>query len=86
MYVDHQFAHTITGVVKDSNGNITAYELDTGETIMKEHAVMMAKQGTIKGVTVSVSKLGEEFLKSLPDGDKNNNLDELPVIPGDEIK
>lgn len=86
MYIDHEFAHTITGVVKDSNGEITAYKLETGEIIMKEHAVMMAKQGTIKGVTVSVSKLGEEFLKSLPDSDKNNNLEELPVVDDSEIR
>lgn len=84
MYVDPTRGHIIESVVKDEKGEITAYKLESGETIMKEQAIIMAKQGTIKGVSVAVSKKGEEFLRSLPDNDPNNNLTNLPV--SDDIK
>jgi len=77
--------HMISRVVKDSQGEITAYELENGEIVSKEQGVLLAKQGNISGVSVSNSKRGEEFLKSLPDGDKSNNLDSLPIIDDNEI-
>ena len=40
----------------------------------------MAKDGEIKGVGVSVSKTGEEYVRSLPDDNESNNLSSLPVI------
>ncbi|MCB2289549.1 DUF3892 domain-containing protein [Clostridium sp. CS001] len=55
------------------------------DIVSKEQAVTLAKQGSIGGVSISTSKKGEEFLRSLPDGDKRNNLDNLPVIDDDEI-
>lgn len=78
-------AHMISRVVKDSSGEITAYEFENGEIVSKEQAVILAKQGNIGGVSTSTSKKGEEFLRSLPDGDKTNNLDSLPVIDDNEI-
>jgi hypothetical protein len=78
-------SHMITRVVKDNQGEITAYEFENGDIVSKEQAVMLAKQGSIVGVSISTSKKGEEFLRSLPDGDKRNNLDNLPVIDDNEI-
>jgi hypothetical protein len=78
-------AHMITAVVKDNQGEITAYEFENGDIVSKEQAVMLAKQGSIGGVSISTSRKGEEFLRSLPDGDKRNNLDNLPVIDDNEI-
>jgi hypothetical protein len=78
-------AHMITRVVKDNQGEITAYEFENGDIVSKEQAVMLAKQGSIGGVSISTSRKGEEFLRSLPDGDKRNNLDNLPVIDDNEI-
>ena len=75
----------ISRVAKDNQGEITAYEFENGEIVSKEQAVMLAKQGNIGGVSITTSKKGEEFLKSLPDGDKANNLDSLPVIDDNEI-
>ncbi len=72
--------HHIVGTVKGDKGEITAYKLDNGELLMKEQAVAIAKRGEINGVTVATSKSGEEFLRSLPDEDKSNNLDNLPVV------
>ena len=78
-------AHMISRVVKDSQGEITAYEFENGDIVSKEQAVMLAKQGNIGGVSVSTSRKGEEYLRSLPDGDKSNNLDSLPVIDDDDV-
>lgn len=78
-------AHMISRVVKDNSGEITAYEFENGEIVSKEQAVLLAKQGNIGGVSISKSKLGEEFLRSLPDGDKTNNLDSLPIIDDNDI-
>ena len=78
-------AHMISRVVKDNGGEITAYEFENGDIVSKSQAVILAKQGSIGGVSISTSKKGEEFLKSLPDGDKSNNLDSLPIIDDNEI-
>ncbi|MFA6941665.1 MAG: DUF3892 domain-containing protein [Clostridiaceae bacterium] len=72
-------SHKIEAVVKDNKGEIVGYRLDSGETVDKEKGVSMAKNGEITDVIVSKSKKGEEYLKSAPDGDKSNNLDNLPV-------
>jgi hypothetical protein len=77
--------HVISRVAKDNQGEITAYELETGEIVSKEQAVLLVKQGSIGGVSVSTSKKGEEFLRSLPDQNKANNLDSLPVIDDNDI-
>lgn len=82
--IDTTLGHTIEGVIKDDSGEITAYKIENGDIIMKEQAVILAKQGAMKGVSVAVSKNGEEFLKSLPDDDRGNNLSNLPISDEDE--
>lgn len=78
-------SHMISRVVKDNSGEITAYEFENGDIVSKEQAVLLAKQGNIGGVSISTSRRGEEFLRSLPDGNKSNNLDSLPIINDNEI-
>ena len=70
---------SIKAIIKKS-GEITGYELSNGEQITKEKGVELAKEGTISGVSVSTSRKGEEYLRSLPDEDESNNLSSLPVI------
>lgn len=70
---------TIKAVVKHS-GEITGYELSDGEQVTKERGVELAKAGAISGVSVSTSRKGEEYLRSLRDDDESNNLNSLPVI------
>jgi len=80
MYYEEGVSHVIEGISRDGRGEINAYKLDNGELVPKEQAVLMAKQGVIRGVSVVVSKNGEEFLRSLPDNDANNNLESLPNV------
>lgn len=70
---------TIKAVVKHS-GEITGYELSDGEQVTKERGVELAKAGAISGVSVSTSRKGEEYLRSLRDDDESNNLNSLPII------
>ena len=72
-------AYSINAIVKKS-GEIVGYQLSNGERISKEEGIKMARQGQISGVAIGVSKKGEEYLRSLPDDNENNNLSSLPII------
>ena len=71
--------NSIVAIMKHS-GEITGYELSSGEQITKERGVELAKAGNILGVSVSTSRNGEEYLRSLRDDDESNNLSSLPII------
>ena len=71
-------AKEIVGLVK-SSGKISGYQLSDGSTVSKEEGVSMAKAGEIQGVGVAHRK-DTEYLKSLPDGTEENNLNNLPSI------
>ena len=73
-------AKEIVGLVK-SSGRITGYQLSDGSTVSKQEGVDLAKEGGIKGVGIAHRK-DTEYLKSLPDGTENNNLNNLPSISG----
>ncbi|MDQ5984238.1 MAG: hypothetical protein RUMPE_01278 [Eubacteriales bacterium SKADARSKE-1] len=68
-------AEKITALVKES-GRVAGYKLSGGNVLNKEEAVDLAKQGGIKDVGVA-ERDGNEYLKSLPDGDEENNLSNL---------
>ncbi|WP_195264387.1 DUF3892 domain-containing protein [Clostridium sp. 1001275B_160808_H3] len=72
-------AESIKALIKKS-GEVVGYELSNGERVSKEEGVKMAKNGQISGVAVGVSKKGEEYLRSLPDQNENNNLSSLPTV------
>ena len=73
-------AKEIIGLVK-SGGRVTGYQLSDGSTVSKQEGVDLAKEGGIKGVGIAHRK-DTEYLKSLPDGTENNNLNNLPSISG----
>lgn len=75
-------AKKITALVKDE-GRITGYQLSDGQILEKPEAVMLAREGGIRGVGVA-SRKGSEYLKSLPDGSEANNLGNLPAITTEE--
>lgn len=73
-------AKEIVGLVKHS-GRISGYQLSDGSIVEKEEGVQMAKEGEIRGVGVAHRK-DTEYLKSIPDGQENNNLSSLPTVSG----
>lgn len=71
-------AKKITGLVKE-HGRVTGYQLSDGRVLNKADGVRLAREGGIQGVGIS-SRKGNEYLKSLPDDNENNNLGNLPAI------
>ena len=69
-------AKEIVGLIKNS-GRIYGYQLSDGSKVSREEGVSLAKAGKIKNVGISHRK-DTEYLKSIPDGSKNNNLGNLP--------
>ena len=65
--------------LKKQEGKVVGYKLSSGEVLDKHSAVNLAKKGGIAGVGIS-SRNGEEYLKSLPDNNEDNNLGNLPSI------
>lgn len=71
-------AKRIVGLVKEG-GRITGYQLSDNSVVEKQQAVTLAKQGQIAGVGIA-HRGDTEYLKSVPDGNENNNLGNLPSI------
>ena len=71
-------AKEIVGLLK-SNGRISGYQLSDGTKVSREQGVSMAKSGDIKNVGISHRK-DTEYLKSIPDGEEENNLGSLPTV------
>lgn len=74
----HADKKEITALLK-KDGAITGYELSNGERISKEKAVELAKNSGLSGISVS-SRNGEEYLRSSPDQNEDNNLSSLPIV------
>lgn len=71
-------AAKITGLVKRS-GKITGYQLSDGRVVTKEEGVRLAQNGEIKGVGIA-HRGSTKYLKSIPDGNDQNNLSDLPTV------
>lgn len=65
--------------VEKEGVEIVKYQLDNGDVIDKDQAIKMAEDGKIEGVSV-VDRNGSKYLRSLLDGNENNNLQNLPEI------
>lgn len=71
-------AKRIVGLVKEG-GRITGYQLSDNTIVEKQQAVNMAKQGQI--ANVGIAHRGDtEYLKSIPNGNENDNLGNLPSV------
>lgn len=71
-------AKQIIGLVKEG-GRITGYQLSDNTVVSKQNAVVMAKQGQIAGVGIA-HRGDTEYLKSIPNGNENDNLGNLPSV------
>ena len=74
-------AKRIVGLVK-KGGRITGYQLSDNSIVEKQQAVDMAKQGQLAGVGIA-HRGDTKYLKSIPDGNENNNLSNLPSVSPD---
>jgi len=71
-------AVAVVALVK-KQGRVSGYKLSDGRVVSKEEGVALARNGEISGVGIS-SRKGNEYLKSLPDGQEDNNLGNLPTV------
>jgi tRNA-dihydrouridine synthase len=70
----------IIKVKKNTDGDITDVMFENGNVYSINEAIMMAKDGLVEGVNVGRAKNGREYLRSNPNGDKNDNLDKMPTF------
>jgi len=70
----------IIKVRKNNDGDITDIMLDNGNIYSINEAIIMAKDGLIKGVNVGRAKNGRETLRSDPNGTEQDNLDNLSTF------
>ncbi|WP_281887953.1 DUF3892 domain-containing protein [Paenibacillus sp. YYML68] len=68
----------VVAVRKNGDGDIVELKLSSGQVVDYKEAQFMAKNGQIDNVNVFRGRDGEEHLRSNPDGDPTNNLDNLP--------
>lgn len=55
----------IKEVIRDGEGNIIAYELNTGSIIDNQQAVYMTKKGELQNVEIVSDKAGNETIKGV---------------------
>lgn len=67
-------------VNKNAEGDITYVMLDNGDVHSVDEAISMVKNNLIEGVNVAKSKAGKEYLRSNPNGVKDDNLDNLTTF------
>ncbi|OAA84941.1 DUF3892 domain-containing protein [Clostridium ljungdahlii] len=67
-------------VKKNPQGDITDVMLENGNVYSIDEAIMMVKDGLIDGINIGKAKNGREYLRSNPNGDENDNLDNKPIF------
>lgn len=67
----------IIAVRKNDDGDLIAFQTESGRQLEYMQALSEAKDGKLAHVDV-FHKYGRDILRSEPDGDKSNNLDSLP--------
>lgn len=67
-------------IKKNPQGDITDVMLDNGNVYSINEAIMMAKGHLIEGVNVGKAKNGREYLRSNPNDNEDDNLDNKPLF------
>ncbi|MBD7912867.1 MULTISPECIES: DUF3892 domain-containing protein [Clostridium] len=70
----------VVKVKKNPDGDITDVMLENGNVYSIDEAIMMAKDHLIEGVNVGKSRNGREYLRSNPNDNESDNLDNKPTF------
>lgn len=70
----------IQKIKKNTDGDITDVMLDNGNVYSINEAIMMTRDGLIEGVNVGKAKNGREYLRSNPNGEESDNLENKPTF------
>jgi len=71
-------AEQIIAVRKNGEGSIVEMKLSSGRIVDYHEAHQMTRDGELEHVNLIRGKDGEDHLRSQPDGELDNNLDNLP--------
>lgn len=67
-------------VKKNPQGDITDVMLENGNVYSIDEAIMIAKDDLIAGVNIGKAKNGREYLRSNPNSNEGDNLDNKPTF------
>lgn len=70
----------VVKVKKNPDGDITDIMLENGNVYSIDEAIVMAKDHLIQGVNVGQARNGREYLRSNPNDNEGDNLDNLPTF------
>lgn len=70
----------IVAVKRNEDGDNVEFKLDNGTVVSSEEAIQMCEKGELPDYNVGTSKSGSKFLRGNADGDKSNNLDNMPTF------
>jgi len=71
---------TFVAVRKNGDGDITAFRTSSGRELGYEEARDAVSSGAIAGANVFKGRDGGMYIRGDADGDKSNNLDNLPTF------
>lgn len=69
----------IKKIKKDESGDIIEIMLENGSTLPINHAILMAKNGSLDGTIVVRGENGGEFLKTDPNSYSIENITDFPT-------
>ncbi|ADL50095.1 DUF3892 domain-containing protein [Clostridium cellulovorans] len=70
----------IIKVKKNTQGDIIYVMLENGNVYPINEIITMAKEHLIEGVNVAKSRNGREYLRSNPNDEEDDNLDNKPTF------
>lgn len=70
----------IVAVQKDGDGDLTAFQTNSGRVLDYATALQEVQAGHISGVNAFKGKDGDIYIRGDADGDPTNNLDQLPLF------
>ncbi|WP_409341179.1 DUF3892 domain-containing protein [Paenibacillus sp. MBLB4367] len=71
---------TFVAVQKNGDGDITAFQTNTGRVLDYGAALQEVQNGAIQGVNAFKGRDGDTYIRGDADGDPSNNLDNLPTF------
>ncbi|WP_085523025.1 DUF3892 domain-containing protein [Tuberibacillus sp. Marseille-P3662] len=69
---------TFVAVQKNEDGDITAFKTSDGRELSYDDALQAVQSGQIADVNVGEARNGRPVIRGNPDGNPDNNLDQLP--------
>ncbi|MBR2569118.1 MAG: DUF3892 domain-containing protein [Paenibacillus sp.] len=71
---------TIVAVQKNGDGDLTAFQTNSGRVLGYDEAIQAIQNGELAGVNTFKGRDGGTYIRGDADGDPANNLDQLPMF------